>query len=278
MGDDGVTAVYDHGIISALVEHSEVHSEGGGVVHITADGTLVGRHDHKIIVVGMEIGDVFEKSLENLIGGHNVIEAHQGYGVLHAGVVRVEGDYAGNAHALKLLQHYCAVERFAICTAMLTATVEQRHNYADSVCLSADRLNDSLKILIVVVGRHTVDATEIVVGAAIVSDVDENEDVVTANGGFDQSLSVTRGKAGTLILDEEGVNVESAVTGPAYKVVVDLASELRGTFHRDQLKFSKIFLSAEYGIGGDCFCHIKTPVLILLYYSTFKRKLKQKIA
>ena len=113
MGNDGVAAVHNAAVIAALVEHAQVHAQHTGVVHVAVDGALVGADDHEAVRGGLEVGDVLEHGLHHLVGGHHVVHAHQGHRVGHPGVVGVEGDDVGHAHALQLLQRVAAwIRRF----------------------------------------------------------------------------------------------------------------------------------------------------------------------
>ena len=90
--DDGVAAVDDHGIVTALVEHTEIDTQRRR--RSTCSGPIAPSSGEMIIKlsrVGLEVRDVVEQRLEHLIRRHHVVEAHQRHGVLHARIVSVKG-------------------------------------------------------------------------------------------------------------------------------------------------------------------------------------------
>ena len=132
-----------------------------------------------------------EHCLQNLIRGHHVVKAHERDGVVYPGIMRIYGQDIINAHALQLLQGACAVQRFPVVPAVLTAAVQDRHDNVDAVCLTAGCLNDTLQILIVIVRRHAVFLIEHLILDIIISYIYENEQILATDGGLDQSLAVT---------------------------------------------------------------------------------------
>ena len=63
MCDDRVAAVYDAGIIAALVEHAHLHAEHGSIVHVAVQRALVRADDHEIFLIGGKIREVLEELL-----------------------------------------------------------------------------------------------------------------------------------------------------------------------------------------------------------------------
>ena len=102
----------------------------------------------------------------------------------------VKGQHIGDAHVLQLLQGKGTVQGFPVASAVLPASVEQGHNHVDSVGLTAGRLNQPLQVLEMVVGRHVVLLTEIIVGTAVVSHIYDEEQIISTHCGIDHSLSV----------------------------------------------------------------------------------------
>ena len=74
---------------------------------------------------------------------------------------------------------------------MLSAAVEYRHDNADTVSLTACSLDYSLEILEMIVGRHSILMTEVVILYVIISYVNDYEKVFSADGRLDKALSVT---------------------------------------------------------------------------------------
>ena len=231
MSHDGVASVDDGREVAALVEHAEIHAHDGGVVYVAAHGTLVRADDHQMIAVGMNVGDAGEQLFEHLIGRHQIVKAHQRDGVLHTGVVSIEGDDVGDSHALQLLQSGRAVERLAVVAAMLTAAVEDRHDHVDPVRLAAGRLDDTLEILKMVVGRHHVFLAEHGVGAVVVAYVHHDEQVHAAHAFTQHTLAVARRKARAARLDQKILRIHTAVLCPAYQIAVDFPAEILSPSH-----------------------------------------------
>ena len=122
MGDDGVAAVDDAGVVPPLVEHAQVAAQHAGIVHVAVHGALVGGDDHEMFLVETHVRHMVQQALEHLVGGHDVVEAHGGHSVLDAGVVGVKGDDVLDPHRPQLLQRKGTVQTFAADPAMLPDT------------------------------------------------------------------------------------------------------------------------------------------------------------
>ena len=61
MGNDGIAAVYDAGIIPALIEHSHVEPQDIGDVDRAAHAAFVRADDHHMVAVDLKIGLIFQK-------------------------------------------------------------------------------------------------------------------------------------------------------------------------------------------------------------------------
>ena len=133
VGHDGISAVHHLGVIPALVEHAHVHAQVVGQVHGPVHGALVGADDHQGVLVQADGDPVVEQGLHKLVGGHKVVKAAQGDGVLHPGVVGIEGDDVAHAHLLQLLQGHGAVQGFPLGALVLPALVEEGHDHVDPV-------------------------------------------------------------------------------------------------------------------------------------------------
>ena len=188
----------------------------------------------KVSLVALKIRQCFEHGLEHLIGGNDVIKAHQRNGIADTRVMRIEGHDIGNAHCLQLLQCYSAVERLAVVAAVLSAAVEDRHDDVDSVCLAGCCLNDALEILEMIVRAHGILHAEVVIGHAVVAHVGDDEQILAADGLLDHALAVTGGETRALTLYEEGIGLETALVCPFHEIIIDLVSKLGGTVHSNQ--------------------------------------------
>ena len=159
--------------------------------------SLVGRDDGHVLVVQMKIGEVAQERFEHLIIRLHRFKTGQRDGVLHARVVRVEGDYVGNAHRFQFLERHRAVHRLAARAAVLAALVQERHDHVDALRLAANRADDALEILIVIVGGHghltAVHRVFDLVGGHVGDDVN----VVAAYAAAKQALAFARAKPRT---------------------------------------------------------------------------------
>ena len=189
------------------------------------------------IIVGVAHG------LEHLVGRHDAFKAAQRDGVLHARIVRVEGDDVGNAHRDQLLEHHGAVHGLAGGAAMLAAFVEHRHDDVDAVSLSADRRDDALEIGVVLVRRHrNLSAIELV-GALIRAHVADDEQIIAANGILNHALALAGAEARAVRFQQEAVliraveAVELLVGGrvhlPVHQILVDPAAHFLAAVHGD---------------------------------------------
>ena len=121
VSDDGVAAIDHAGVIAALVEHTQVAAQHAGEVHVAAHSTLVGADHDELVLVEADLGVLLEQVLQDLIGGHRIVEAHQRHSVHQAGVMCIEGDDVLDAHGLQLLQGHGAVQALA-CFLILVGT------------------------------------------------------------------------------------------------------------------------------------------------------------
>ena len=250
MGNDGVAAVHHAGVVAALVEHTQVAAQHAGEVHITVHSALV-RADHgELLLVEGQGGVLLQQALEHLIGGHGVIEAHQGHCVLHAGVVCVKGDDVAHAHGLQLLQGHSAVQALAHHAAVLTAAVQAGHDDGNAVCLTGHSLDQTLQVCKVIVRGHVVLVVEQLVGDAVIARVHHDKDIVAADRLLDQTLGVAALEAGAVAGNNEGVFFNSGSLCPTDKVLVDQAGQLLCTGAGDQPHIRHTGLLKE-GLRGN---------------------------
>lgn len=109
VGYDGVAAVDDLGVVTALVEHAHLNAQDRGDVDGALGAAFIGGDDHQMIIVQLEVIAVMANSLDELICAGHGVKAVQGDGVLNPGIVRVEGDDIVDAHGDQLLQGQRAV-------------------------------------------------------------------------------------------------------------------------------------------------------------------------
>ena len=246
MGDDGIASVHHGGIVAPLVEQTHVDAQHRAVEDVAVDRSLIGADDHQMIAVDLQIALPAEQRLENLIAGLYAVKADQGDGVLHARVVRIEGDDVAHAHLLQLLQRQGAVQAFAAGAAMLAALIEHGHDDVDALGAAADGRDDALEVLIVIVGGHGHFTPIHLISDVVSSDVGQDVDVVAAHAVFDHSLALARAKTGAVRLNQEIVPVgahqgkeRGVLQGflllvPFHEPVVDLLPQFLAARHGDQ--------------------------------------------
>ena len=84
-----------------------------------------------------------------------------------------------------------------------------------------------------IVGRHCVLHSEIVILYAVVADINDDKEILAADSGLDESLAVTRRKTGAFALNEEGIDIYAALSCPVNEVIVDLLTKLGNAVHSD---------------------------------------------
>ena len=75
MSNDRVLSVDNGGVITAFVEHTHIDSKDIGEVYSTGHSTFIRADDHEMIIVKLEIRDIFDQSLQELVCGEKVIKA-----------------------------------------------------------------------------------------------------------------------------------------------------------------------------------------------------------
>ena len=216
VGNDAVTAVHHLGIVPALVEHAHVQAQNGGIEDIPVDGALVGRDDHHVLLVKMQIAHPAAQGLQHLIGGHEGFKARQRNCVLHPGIVSVKGDDVLHAQAGQFLQHQCAIHGFTGGTTVLPALVQEGHDNGNPLRLSADGSDDALQVRIMVVRRHGNGSSVHVIGNLTGGNVGNDVDVVAANALGQQSFALAGAKPGAFRLQKESIQV---VAGESVELV-----------------------------------------------------------
>ena len=217
-----------------------------------------------MVAVQLEVGNGAEHGFQHLIGRHHVVKAHQGHGVLHAGVVGVKGDDVGDAHGLQLLQRDGAVQAFPVGAAVLAAAVQQRHNDAHALGFAAGGLDQTFQVLEMVVRGHKVLMAENLVFLVVIAHVYDEIDIVAAHGGADEALAVAGGKAGAFALDDKRVLAHPGLLRPAEQVTVDLGGELLGAGHGNQAEVGEAFIGVEKFLRtGSGLHHGESTLLIL---------------
>lgn len=234
---DGVHTVNNYGIVTALIEGSEVETKGGGIIHTTAHSALIRRNDHKIVTVNLDIRNSLDKSLDHLICRTNVIKAAERNSILNSGVVSIKSNNVGNTHFDELLERGSTVERLSGGSVMLTSAVKHRHNYRNSARLTTDSADNSLKITEMIIGAHGYSLAVHLVGNAVVEAVNDDIYVVAAHRLTNKALTLTGTETRAISLNNKAFVLY--VPTPLLKVIIYLCGKLLSSLHGDNTKLTK---------------------------------------
>jgi len=128
---------------------------------------------------------------------------------------------------------------------VLTALIEEGHDHIDAAGFAADRQDGALQILVMVVRAHVVDQAVHFVGAGKVHDIDQDEQVVAADGVADDRFAFAGGEAqgadrdAVIMTDEAGVRraqvgyLFQVFGAPASEVVIDAVGKDRAAGQGD---------------------------------------------
>ena len=119
----------------------------------------------------------------------------------------IEGDDVLYTHIHQLLQSQCAVQRFTGGASVLSALIEEGHDHVDTLCFSTGSSNDTLQILIMVIGRHMVDLTTHFVGQAVVCDIKHDIEIISADGLLDRSFCLSVSETGQRVVNQVAVTL-----------------------------------------------------------------------
>ena len=237
---NGVSAVNNDLVVSAFVEHTEVNAEKRRIIHGTGHRAFVGSNDHRLFGVKGNVGIFFDKSLQHLVCGTNVIEATVRDRLLYVGVVCVKGNDIGNTHCGKLLQRHCTVERFSCGSAVLSAFIKHGHDQSYTTSLTADRAKHTLDILIMIVGTHGYVHTVHFVSNAVIEDVSINVSIVSSQGFVNDRFTFTGAETGTFCVYKIGRSV--LLSSETAQITVNLRKEFVASLHADNAEFAIVFL------------------------------------
>ena len=264
MGQDGVPAVHDAGIVATFIEHAEVDTQRRGKVDGTVHAAFIGGDDDHVLFVEADVRGGPDEGLQHLIDRRNVFKAVQRDGVADTGVVGVEGEDGVDTVIDELLQHHGAVEGLTVGLAVLSAFIKHGHDDRDTAGFAVDGSEDALQVGVVVVRTHGDFHAAHLVSDSIVEGVDEDEQVITADGLLNDGLGFARGETGGTVFDEEGVlrvagDVHTIVLAeglfpPVDDVFVDLGCEFFCAFHGDDTQFSVGDLGKTRMLRDVC-CH-----------------------
>ena len=205
MGNDGISAINNSCIITALVEHTHIKTEYVGHVNSTSHTTFIWADDHHVVGIKLQIVHVAEQTLDKLIGRLYCFETMQRNRILHTWIMCIKGDDIINTHMNQLLQCKCTVKGFTGCSLVLAAFVEEGHDHSDPSCLTTDCSNDTLQILIVVIRGHVVFTSAERIGQAVIGNINENIKICTTDRFQDHTLCFTGTKTRYLGFQNVGI-------------------------------------------------------------------------
>ena len=180
VGNDGILAVYDDGIISSFIEHTCVRADDVGKIDCAVQCAFIGGDDHDVVLVDDQVVHGVHQRLHKLVRGCEVAEVHEGVDILDPGVVGVEGDEVLDAQITELLVHDRGVKRLAPASLVLAALIQERHDDIDAPRLAVDGSDHSLEILEMIVRRHMVDKTVHLIGNGMVCDIYKYIDIFSS--------------------------------------------------------------------------------------------------
>ncbi len=129
---------------------------------------------------------------------------------------------------------------------MLSALVEHGHDYVDTSCLTCDSADNTLKISVVIIGAHGYGLTVHFISNAVIENVTNDENVVTAYRSVKVTLTFAGSESGAVSLYNEGLVSAS----PFFKIVVNSRGEFLASAHSDNAEISEKF---SFHVGVQSF-------------------------
>ena len=186
-----------------------------------------------------------QKSLQNLIGRHHIVKAHQRHSIHQPGVVSVKGDDVLNAHALQLLQCNGTVQTLTDNTAMLPSAIQAGHYDRHAVGSAGHSLNQTLQVREMVIRRHMVLLTKQVVGQAVITGIHNEENVVAPDGLLDQTLGIAALETRAIAVNDKCVLLNANFPGPCTQVTINQVGQLLSTRTSNQAEMRDLRIRAE---------------------------------
>ena len=273
--NDRVTTVDNGGIVTSLIEHTEVETQDGGVVHAAGQTAFVGRNDHRVAVEQIDFGFLLDECLDHLIRGTDTVKAGQRNSILNACVVSVKGDDVGNAHGDQFLQAHCTVEGFACGALVLSAFIEHRHDNGNSSCLTADSTDDTLQISEMIIGGHGNLLTVHGVGFAVVEAVGDDINVMSAHGIVKHTLCFAGTESGAVCRDDEVFCV--LAFAELMQILIDAINKAVAASHTDDTELA-IVLRIHYCTSkNDIFVDLFVPTHTDTFYNNIVLNYDEKV-
>ena len=197
---------------------------------------------------------------------------------MYPGIVGVESDDVFNPHRHQLLEHQRAVERLPAAAAVLPPFVEHRHDDVDPAGLAVGGGNHPLQVSEMVIGAHRHRHPVHLVGDAVVKAVDQDKNVVAADGLLQCALCLAVAETGAGCFQQIGVpavadkipifhQLSMPLAPPAGNIVIHLGGHLFAAFHADdaQRPYWDRNLMNRIHISKLLLCVYRIAFTLLLY-------------
>ena len=166
-----------------------------------------------------------EQSLCELVCGHETVEAAEGDGILYPRIMGIEGDDVADTHVRKFFQGISAVEGFPAASLMLPALIQKGHDNSDAVGFSACRRDNPFQILIVVIRGFAVYVTVHLIGDAVVADIQQDIEILAADGFPEDSLALAGAETGAVHVGKKIIFMISLKSGIVCQIFMGFLSK-----------------------------------------------------
>ena len=99
MGNDGIFAVDNFGIIAAFIEHTGIDSKDVCKIYRSVESAFIGTDHDKVIFINEKVIFGTQKRSCQNVGGSDIVKAAQGLCILDSGIMSVKGNEIVDAHA-----------------------------------------------------------------------------------------------------------------------------------------------------------------------------------
>ncbi len=229
VSDHRVEAMYDLGIILALIEHAHIHPEDICHIDSALHAGFIWADDHQFGSVRMEIRSGPEDSLDELVNRLVIFETVQRDRILDPGIMGVKSNDLIHPHGNEFLKCHGTVQGLPAFALELPAFVKIRHNDGDTSCLAAGSGDDSLEVLKMIVRRHVVRKSVHRVGDAVIADIRYDVQIQSPHRVKDLSFCLTASETGSGDGNQEGILIITQQMMGTQMLVFTLFSPERGT-------------------------------------------------
>ena len=111
MSNDRITAVNNLGIVTSLIEHSDIKTKYVSHIYSSAHCTFIRADDHHVIIIELEVLELAAHSLYELISRLNCLKSVKRDSILYSGIMSIESYDVVDAHRCHFLKCICTVKR-----------------------------------------------------------------------------------------------------------------------------------------------------------------------